>query len=57
MTGTFESSGPYFTRLWWMARNTLYICARNGYMDCPDRERSLWVGDVADQTGAVLYSG
>ncbi|WP_299430201.1 alpha-L-rhamnosidase C-terminal domain-containing protein [uncultured Maribacter sp.] len=56
MTGTFETSDPYFTRLWWMARNTLYVCARDGYMDCPDRERGLWVGDVADQTGAVFYT-
>ncbi|AUS06289.1 alpha-L-rhamnosidase C-terminal domain-containing protein [Pseudotamlana carrageenivorans] len=56
MTGNFESSDPFFTRLWWMARNTLYVCARDGYMDCPDRERGLWVGDVADQTGAVFYT-
>ena len=56
MTGTFETSDPYFTRLWWMARNTLYVCARNSYMDCPDRERGLWIGDVADQTGAVFYT-
>ncbi|MGY6648019.1 alpha-L-rhamnosidase-related protein [Wenyingzhuangia sp. IMCC45574] len=56
MTGTFETSDPYFTRLWRMARNTLYVCARDGYMDCPDRERGLWIGDVADQTGAVFYT-
>jgi len=56
MTGTFETNDSYFTRLWWMARNTLYVCARDGYMDCPDRERGLWVGDVADQTGAVFYT-
>ncbi len=56
MPGTFECSDDYFTRLWWMARNTLYVCARNNYMDCPDRERGLWVGDVADQTGAVFYT-
>ena len=56
MTGTFETSDAYFTRLWWMARNTLYVCARNNYMDCPDRERGLWIGDVADQTGAVFYT-
>ena len=56
MTGNFETSDPYFSRLWWMARNTLYVCARNGYMDCPDRERGLWIGDVADQTGAVFYT-
>ncbi|NJX14324.1 alpha-L-rhamnosidase C-terminal domain-containing protein [Tamlana crocina] len=56
MTGHFECSDPYFSRLWWMARNTLYVCARDGYMDCPDRERGLWIGDVADQTGAVFYT-
>ncbi|XCF05461.1 alpha-L-rhamnosidase C-terminal domain-containing protein [Tamlana crocina] len=56
MTGHFDTSDPYFSRLWWMARNTLYVCARNSYMDCPDRERGLWIGDVADQTGAVFYT-
>lgn len=56
MIGNFECSDPYFSRLWWMARNTLYVCAKNSYMDCPDRERGLWLGDVADQTGAVFYT-
>ena len=56
MTGNFECSDPDLTRLWWMARNTLYICARDGYMDCPDRERALWIGDVGDQTGAIFYT-
>ena len=53
ITGTFECSDPFFQRLWWMAANTLYVCARDSYMDCPDRERGLWLGDVADQTGAA----
>lgn len=56
MPGTFESSEDFYSRLWWMARNTLYVCARDGYMDCPDRERGLWIGDVGDQTGAVFYT-
>ena len=56
MTGTFECSDANLTRLWWMARNTLYICARDGYMDCPDRERALWIGDVGDQAGAIFYT-
>lgn len=25
-------------------------------MDLPDRERGLWIGDVADQTGAIFYT-
>jgi len=56
IAGTFECSDPFYQRLWRMAANTLYICARDGYMDCPDRERGLWIGDVADQTGAVFYT-
>ncbi|MDQ8200630.1 alpha-L-rhamnosidase C-terminal domain-containing protein [Pelagicoccus enzymogenes] len=56
ITGTFESNDPFFTRLWWMAANTLQICARDSFMDCPDRERGLWIGDVADQTGPVFYT-
>ncbi|WP_299059469.1 LamG-like jellyroll fold domain-containing protein [uncultured Polaribacter sp.] len=56
MTGNFESNDEFYNRLWWMARNTLYICARDGYMDCPDRERALWIGDVGDQTGAIFYT-
>ena len=56
ITGSFECSDPFFQRLWWMAANTLYICSRDCYMDCPDRERGLWIGDVADQTGAVFYT-
>ncbi|MGQ1783645.1 alpha-L-rhamnosidase-related protein [Saccharicrinis sp. GN24d3] len=56
MPGTFVCSDDFYTRLWWMARNTLYVCARDNYMDCPDRERGLWIGDVADQTGAVFYT-
>jgi hypothetical protein len=56
IAGTFECSDPYFQRIWWMAANTLYVCARDSYMDCPDRERGLWIGDVADQTGPVFYT-
>ena len=56
MTGNFECDDEFYNRLWWMARNTLYICARDGYMDCPDRERALWIGDVGDQTGAIFYT-
>lgn len=56
MTGNFECNDQFYNRLWWMARNTLYICARDGYMDCPDRERALWIGDVGDQTGAIFYT-
>ncbi len=56
MTGKFEMDDPFYSRLWWMGNNTLFVCARDNFMDCPDRERALWIGDVADQTGYLFYS-
>jgi alpha-L-rhamnosidase len=55
MAGSFECSDPFFERLWWMGRNTLFVCARDNFMDCPDRERALWIGDVADQASYLFY--
>lgn len=56
MAGEFEIDDPFYQRLWWMGNNTLFVCARDNFMDCPDRERALWIGDVADQTGYLFYS-
>ena len=56
MVGKFEIDDPFYNRLWWMGNNTLFVCARDNFMDCPDRERALWIGDVADQTGYLFYS-
>lgn len=56
MAGKFEIDDPFYNRLWWMGNNTLFVCARDNFMDCPDRERALWIGDVADQTGYLFYS-
>lgn len=54
--GHFESDDAWYTRIWQMAENTLYICARDNFMDTPDRERGLWIGDVADQASYLFYS-
>ncbi|WP_298763508.1 hypothetical protein [uncultured Polaribacter sp.] len=56
MAGKFEIDDPFYNRLWWMGNNTLFVCARDNFMDCPDRERALWIGDVADQTGYLFYA-
>ena len=56
MVGQFEIDDPFYNRLWWMGNNTLFVCARDNFMDCPDRERALWIGDVADQVGYLFYS-
>jgi hypothetical protein len=54
--GSFESNDDFYQRLWWMGRNTLFVNARDNFMDCPDRERSLWIGDVADQASYLFYT-
>ena len=56
MAGSFKVDDPFYSRLWDMGNNTLFVCARDNFMDCPDRERALWIGDVADQTGYLFYA-
>lgn len=46
--GSFTCSDPGLTRLWQKAARTGYLCMRDTYMDCPDRERSPWIGDAAN---------
>ena len=36
---------------------TLDICMRDNFMDCPDRERGQWIGDVSVQAPQVFYAG
>ena len=54
--GHFESDDAWYSRIWQMSENTLYICARDNFMDTPDRERGLWIGDVADQASYLFYT-
>lgn len=56
MAGSYEVSDPFYQKLWEMGDKTLSVCARDNFMDTPDRERALWIGDVADQTGYLFYS-
>ena len=51
--GTFSSSDSSLNSLWTKAKNTSFICMRDYFMDCPNRERGQWWGDVSEQT---LYS-
>jgi hypothetical protein len=36
------------------AMNTLRVCARDSWMDCPDRERAMW-GDLVAEMAAGAY--
>ena len=55
VAGSLTMSDPDLQRLWDMGANTLMVCARDNFMDCPDRERALWIGDVADQASYLFY--
>ena len=53
IVGSFSSSDPRLNLLWTKCKNTSYVCMRDIFYDCPDRERGQWWGDVSEQ---ILYS-
>ncbi len=32
-----------------------YVCMRDNFMDCPDRERGQWIGDLSVQVPQVMF--
>lgn len=54
--GRFICNDEFFNRLWKKSQRTLYITMRDTYMDCPDRERSQWWGDVVNELGEAFYA-
>ena len=44
--GSFSCNDNDYNVLWQKATRTCYLCMRDHYMDCPDRERSEWLGDA-----------
>ncbi len=55
LVGAFTMSDEFFDTLWQMGVRTQYVCIRDGFMDCPDRERAQWTGDAATQLRTLLY--
>lgn len=55
-TGHFNCSDDFYNRLWKKAERTLYVTMRDTYMDCPDRERSQWWGDMVNESGEAFYA-
>lgn len=53
--GAFASSDAALDQLWREALNTVAICMRDAFMDCPERERGPYMGDAANQIDAALY--
>jgi alpha-L-rhamnosidase len=56
LVGLFHCSDDFYNKLYEKAKRTLYICMRDNFMDCPDRERGQWIGDVSSQVPQVFYS-
>ena len=53
--GSFTSSNADLDQLWQESLNTVAICMRDTYMDCPERERGPYMGDASNQIDAALY--
>ena len=53
--GSFNSDSEFCNKLWQKAQRTLYVNMRDIYMDCPDRERGQWWGDVVIELGQAGY--
>ena len=54
--GSFECDDELMNRLWQKSLRTLYITMRDNFMDCPDRERAQWWGDVNVEMQMMMYS-
>lgn len=54
--GSFKCNDEDFNILWKKATRTCYICMRDHFMDCPDRERAEWLGDAVLQMEECFYA-
>lgn len=55
IVGTYDSSCDIMNKLVEKTSRTLYVCMRDNFMDCPDRERGQWIGDVSVQAPQVFF--
>lgn len=53
--GSFICNDDFLNRLWEKSLRTLYITMRDTFMDCPDRERVQWWGDVNVEMQMIMY--
>lgn len=54
-SGSFECDDEFLNKLWQKSLRTLYITMRDNFMDCPDRERAQWWGDVNNEMQMMMY--
>ncbi|MBQ7637918.1 MAG: glycoside hydrolase [Clostridia bacterium] len=55
-SGIFTCENEKLNVLWQKSLRTLYVTMRDNFMDCPDRERAQWWGDVTNEMAMSMYS-
>ena len=55
-SGSFICKDERLNTLWQKSLRTLYVTMRDNYMDCPDRERAQWWGDVTNEMAMTMYA-
>lgn len=55
-SGYFHCDDDLLNDYWERAVRTLYVCMRDTYYDCPDRERAQWWGDEVDELAEAFYA-
>lgn len=56
IVGLMKTDDVLLNRLMEKCARTLKFCMRDNFMDCPDRERGQWIGDVSVQSHQVFYT-
>lgn len=55
LVGYFECNDDDYNILWQRAARTAYVCMREHFFDCPDRERVEFWGDGVAELGQSFY--
>ena len=55
-SGDFKCEDDFLNTLWQKSLRTLYVTMRDNFMDCPDRERAQWWGDITSEMVMTMYS-
>ena len=53
--GEFRCEDSALEKLWLKCARSVYVNLRDNFMDCPDRERSQWPGDMANSLPAGAF--
>lgn len=56
VTGTFKCNDDFLNSLYEMSIDTLKLNMRDSFMDCPDRERTMWIADTTIAMEEANYS-